>query len=471
MNKYLAAILALFVTFEANAQSPFSFFGDLFPGFGQDGQKGSGVPGQGDRGGQDGQMGSGVPDRGDRYGQDGQMGSAPRRQDAPDNPVKFDYNVDFEYLFNNYEFGDGDSQGPYDESRTINAARLTPTVGLAIRQKPNVVHRVSAGIDLLREMGSGLPAGDVFRELTLNYSAAVELEKGRFDAVAGIFPRRFSEFDWTGPFYDDANLFYDNNLEGVYFKWRSRKFHAELGLDWNGQHGDDANPDRREQFKVLSAGQWNFAGGFSLAWNAQFHHFACSQVDYNLVDDHMVNPRLEWCTDKAWFDRLKVTAGVVVAFQNDRKAEGDPQTPWGLTSTQEISKFGIRIHNYLFWGEDLMPYYQKYGSSLYSGEECFHTQFDGKSVVDILRISWEPRITDWLAVTVACHFHLGTSDADNGIKTLRGSQQILGLRLNLDRFRTQPVRLMQDGPADGNRKHQRHNKKHHPKFSVDTYEF
>ena len=372
--------------------------------------------------------------------------------------TKFDYNVDFAYLFNNSEYTDGDTSMPYDESHTLNSARLTPSVGLTVSRKPNVLHRLSAGVDLVRDMGSGMPISDTFRELTLNYSVTAELKRGRFDAVAGIFPRSFSEGSWRWLFYSDDNLFYDNNLEGVYFKWRSRRFRAELGLDWMGRHGDDANPERREQFKVLSAGDWNFAGGFSLAWSACFHHFACSQVAYEIVDDHMLNPRLEWRTRKTWFDNLGVTVGAALSYQFDRKSGSDPLLRTAVTSTQEVSKFGIKLSNYLFVGEDFMPYYQKYGSSLYSGSRCFNTRVDGWSVADILQVGYEPRICEWLSVVAACNFHLGTPDPDRGLGVLRGSQQILGLKVNLDCFREHAKPL-------------KHNRKHRPTSNVDSYAF
>ena len=65
---------------------------------------------------------------------------------------KFDYNVNFDYLFRNYEY-DG-SMELYHKSYTLHAARLTPEAGLLVIQNDRVFHRVRFGIDIYKDMGA-----------------------------------------------------------------------------------------------------------------------------------------------------------------------------------------------------------------------------------------------------------------------------------------------------------------------------
>ena len=69
--------------------------------------------------------------------------------------VRFAYDVDFEMKFDNREYG----QSPYSSSMTIFGARLTPSVGMDIKQKNGMRHRLMAGIDIMKDFGaSSVPA-------------------------------------------------------------------------------------------------------------------------------------------------------------------------------------------------------------------------------------------------------------------------------------------------------------------------
>ena len=97
---------------------------------------------------------------------------------------------------------------------------------------------------------------DMFKEVLLYYNVDAYLKNGgRLEAMAGCFPRSFAGGDYSGPFFDEQRLFYDNNLEGLLVKYRNDRIFAELGLDWMGMF-DFAATDRRERFQVLLSGGW-----------------------------------------------------------------------------------------------------------------------------------------------------------------------------------------------------------------------
>ena len=106
---------------------------------------------------------------------------------------QFKYDVKFDYIFLNSEFDR--SSNVFEKSGTLHAARLTPLVGADWNQGGLARHSIRVGVDLFKNMGEGLPAGDVFREVLLYYNADVPVRRhrGTFSAIAGVFPRSFSE--------------------------------------------------------------------------------------------------------------------------------------------------------------------------------------------------------------------------------------------------------------------------------------
>ena len=56
-----------------------------------------------------------------------------KQNSQKENPVKFDYRVNFEYNLDNREFDVG--KNLYTNSMTINAARLTPQIGFKVNDK------------------------------------------------------------------------------------------------------------------------------------------------------------------------------------------------------------------------------------------------------------------------------------------------------------------------------------------------
>ena len=356
---------------------------------------------------------------------------------------KLDWNVNFDYLFRNYEYDR--SHNVYDDSYTLHAARLTPEIGLLIKQNSSVYHRIRAGVDILKDMGEGKRNLDMFQEMVFYYNVEALLDNGgRFEAIAGCFPNTFPEGDGVGPYFDDDYIFYNNNLEGMFFKYKNKHIFAELGLDWPGMLGDIEHPFRRERFQVMTAGSWNFAGDFNFCWTGSFYHYACSPNAPNVVDNHMVNPWIEW-EPFSFLDELRLDLGGIFTYQCDRAAGMKPLFPMGLYSRQVFGKWGFAIDNYFYFGDDLMPlssgsYNGIPYEDLYFGDRGFHTLFDRPSWVDYFHIKYEPelRACPWLSLSVVLSFHLGEPSEKLDTPVFRGWQQGVELRVNLDSLRPHP---------------------------------
>ena len=356
---------------------------------------------------------------------------------------KFDYNVTFDYIFANYEY---DASGDfYHDSYTLHAARLTPEAGLLIRQNKSVYHRLRLGADFLHEMGDGANGLTQFKELLYYYNIEARLPNGgTLVANAGCFPRKYLDgSSYRGPFFDDDILYKDSNLEGVLIKYsRSKRIRAELALDWMGMKGDAMSPYRRERFQILTDGTWRFAGDFSLGWTGSFYHYACAPEFPNVVDNHMLYPRLEW-RPFTWLDACTLSAGGIFSYQWDRSADPGPFFPMGLYLEQLAGKWGVSLHNRFYWGDDLMPLFNssyggmEYGTSMYFGDPAFRTQVIHPSWSDWLSLRYEPRIAKFLRLGGELTVQFGDNSRYRGTH-FRGWQQTVRLVVDLDPLRPHP---------------------------------
>lgn len=351
----------------------------------------------------------------------------------------FDYNVNFDYLVSNYEYDR--SHNIFDESYTLHAARLTPEIGILAHQGRNMYHRVRCGMDLFKEMGTPGTVKDIPGEVLLYYNLEAVLDNGaKFEAIAGCFPRHFSEGVYIGPFFDDDVIFYDNNIDGFFLKYRTKRFYTEFGLDWMGKLGTEEEPYRRERFQVLATGLWNFAGNFNLGWAGSFYHFAASPALPNVVDNHIFNPWVEWCP-KMFFDEMKVGAGMLFTYQCDRADNMNLKMPMGFYSQQLFGKWNLFLDNHFYFGDDLMPFYSAsyngvaYGDELYRSDLGFHTQRNRPSWADFLTVRYEPEIANWFSLDIFFTFHFGEPSEELGSPVFRGWQQAIQLRFNLDDLR------------------------------------
>lgn len=371
--------------------------------------------------------------------------SFPKPKVTQEQKVKFIYDADFDFKFDNREFDAGDEQ--FTESMTLFGARLTPSIGLRIRQNGKVSHKLMAGIDVFKEFGRS-PAADgpeadkglentrLFREMTLYYGIYANLNKWRLRGYAGIFPRALSEGAYSQAFFSDSLLFYDNNLEGILFKAATPRTYMEIALDWNGKYGES----RREQFSIFGYGRYEFTHWLAAGLAFKYHHYADAAEYGSVVDDGLDYPFVRFDIAKhTGFQELSLTAGMYAAMQQDRRMEGgDPDYSFGGELTAVVQKWNVGFENRLYYGQDLMPYYNyvddggyKYGHSLYSGSPFYRItpeHSDDWAIYDRMELYYQPHIADFLdlRLSIVAHFPDGFKYA--------GMQQKFSLIFSLDKL-------------------------------------
>ena len=338
----------------------------------------------------------------------------------------FAYDLDFEMRFDNREF----AKSHFTPSMTIFGARLTPYVGLALNEADGTAHRLMAGVDVMKDFGSGKNL-DLFQEISLYYNFHKKISNTEMEIYAGIFPRRTMEGSWSQAFFSDSLAFYDNNLEGLLLKFRRPQAYFEVGCDWMGQYGQD----RREKFMIYTSGEGKVLPFMRLGYSGYMLHYANSDKAKGLVDNILLNPYATFDFARiADFQTLTFRIGWLQAMQRDRIYIGRFVYPFGGEFDQEIRKWNVGIHNRMFYGFDMMPYYdmvdnigEKYGTSLYFGDPLYRMHDEsgsGAAFYDRLEVYYEPSLGRYLTVRVAALFHI------HGVK-FSGSQQVVSLRFNL----------------------------------------
>lgn len=324
-------------------------------------------------------------------------------------PVRFAYDVNFDFNFDNREYYKSD----FSSSMTIFGARLTPSVGIEVEGG----HKIMAGVDVMKDFGSGATVASqnddgLFHELTLYYRCDRKFGKTGMTLYAGVFPRRMTDGAYSRAFFSDSLKFYDNNLEGLLLKFVRPQARFELGCDWMGKFGEG----RRERFMVYSSGRGNLTPTLSLGYSAYMYHFAGSVEVSGVVDNILVNPYVGFEFGHLWgLQTVSARIGWLQGFQNDRKHVGHYVFPCGAELDVEVKHWSLGVRNSLYYGTDMMPYYNcldsggyKYGGSLYPGDPFYRVHDDGTAgpgIYDRLEFFWEPAVGRFLTLKVGAVFN------------------------------------------------------------------
>lgn len=361
--------------------------------------------------------------------------------------VKFTYDATFDWNFDNREFDAGKEQ--FTKSMTIFGARLTPSAGIRISQNKDIYHKLMIGIDVMKDFGRspskeigsteadrGLENTRLFREIIMYYGIYANLNDWKLRGYAGVFPRSFSEGPYSRAFFSDSLKFYDNNLEGLLFKAARPGTYMELAFDWNGKYGDG----RREQFNIFGYGHYEFTDFLMGGLAFKYHHYANTETYGSVVDDALVQPFIRFEFGKfTGLQGLYSEFSMYQALQQDRRDKDNGKSyPYGAEMTLGIRNWNVGIENRLYYGKDLMPFYNytddggyKYGNNLYSGSPFYRIlpeHNDHSRAYDRFEVFYEPHIASFvnLRLSIAAYF------PDNF--KYAGLQQMMTLVFNLDKL-------------------------------------
>ena len=343
---------------------------------------------------------------------------------------EFVYDVDFEMNFDNREY----YKSSFSESMTIFGARLTPAVGFKVKQKDNTEHRIMMGVDVMKDFGSVARSQDYFGEISLYYEMKKTIGETEMTLNAGIFPRKMMLDNYSPAFFSDSLKFYDNNLEGLLLKFKRPNASFDLGCDWSGKIGDNV----RERFLIFSSGEGVVAPMVNLGYAAYVYHFASSNQVTGVVDNILVNPWVRFdLTPISGLQSLSVRLGWLQAMQNDRRHIGLYTYPHGGELDLEVRNWNVGIRNSMYYGKDLMPYYNrydagdiKYGNQLYMGDPFYRVNDQGNTdkygMYDRLELFWQPYICNFMNIRIGAFLHFNEF-------RYSGFQQVVKVEFNLSK--------------------------------------
>ncbi len=368
--------------------------------------------------------------------------------------VKFAYDVDFEMNFDNREF----DRSRFSKAMTIFGARLTPSVGITVPQnEKNMNHRIMVGLDVMKDFGASPVSGDLaggasdetspalnnrnlLREITLYYMLEKKSAKTDLHMYAGIFPRAASEGSYSEAFFSDSLRFYDNNLEGLLLKIYRPRAYWEVGCDWMGKPGYA----RKEKFMIFSSGVSHVTPFMDMGYAAYMYHFAGSGKARGVVDNVLLNPYVKFdFGSRMNMQEFSLRFGWLQAMQHDRVFVGHYVFPCGGEFDLEMRKWNVGIRNKLFYGTDMMPYYNsqdaggdKYGNRLYMGDPFYRIHDDGAAgpgMYDRFEAFYEPHVGKYLSIRISARFHFHDF-------RYSGCQQMVGILFNLHRLEISRLR-------------------------------
>lgn len=258
--------------------------------------------------------------------------------------------ADFETKFDNREY----SGNRFGESKTVFGVRLSPEVGVAWDDR----NRLIAGVDLTHDFGD-----------TAHFLSDVQpvvyyqFQSPNFQVNAGIFPRSKMLGRYSEAFFDEEVKFYHHRLQGLLANYRAEHGYVEFAIDWEGLRTEK----QREKFRILSEGRWHddrFYAGYSL----MVLHYAKTldeTEDQGVVDNMLINPHAG-VRFNAFFD-FDIRLGYLQSMQRDRRTGGGWLTPKGGELHVSMSRWGLKLENRLFVGQNMLPLWKIYGHDLY---EC-----------------------------------------------------------------------------------------------------
>lgn len=255
--------------------------------------------------------------------------------------VRFLYNVDFTTYFDNREY-----KAPYQKAQTFLNFRLSPEIGVRIKDNIGGTHKLLAGVRYTQPLG-----GD-WRNIQLDPIAFYHFQYRGFDVGMGAIPyeRRISPLpDWL--MYDSLTYMHPN-LQGALMAWHGKNGYIEFMCDWRGSQ----TTYRQEMFRLILDGQyqykWLLAGGL-LHLNHKAS-FAAPKHEY-VMDDINANAYLGVnLTRYVPMDSLAIKIGYIFGWERDRETY-ESFFPQGMLVELYANWWFLGLKNTFYYGDNLFP--------------------------------------------------------------------------------------------------------------------
>lgn len=278
--------------------------------------------------------------------------------------VRLLWDVDFLTDFDNREY-----HSDLDNSQTIFGIRLTPTIGLELRDSLSGRHRLMAGASYIQPFGAG------WRKAQVQPTVYYRYDYRGFAAALGFVPYSQLKAPLPKLLRSDSLAFVYPNIQGALFQYQNHLGYVEALCDWRGMQQASV----REAFRIIVDGEarWNIlrAGGF-----AQLNHLANvaeggDDVPYpGVADDAIVSPYIGVdASHLTVMDSLRFTLGYIFGYQRYRREEL-LNLCHGLSAQFVMRWRWLELDDQFYFGDNQMPHYSKFGQLLNQGEKFYQSK-------------------------------------------------------------------------------------------------
>jgi len=287
--------------------------------------------------------------------------------------VRLIYDVDFDSYFDNREY-----HSDYQIPQTIFAFRLSPMIGVRIKDTKGGDHSLKAGVRYTQPLGGNWSDANVIPTAYYHYHhKGVNLQLGAIPYENRIW----SLPDWL---QYDSIAYIRSNIQGALISYQDHRGYIEFMCDWRGAQAQF----RREMFRIIVDGQyqykWLMVGGL-----AHLNHTANSgdpeqHSKESLYDDLNLGVHLGFdFTQLIPMDSLAIKATYIVGYERDR-ARADiypPQVPQGVLIEVYANWWFLGVKNTTYIGDNLQPFRNSdnlgspIGSMMYQGDPFYQAKF------------------------------------------------------------------------------------------------
>lgn len=274
--------------------------------------------------------------------------------------VRMLYNVDFATFFDNREY-----HGPYQIPQTIFSLRLSPTIGLGVRDALGGRHSLIAGLHYTQ------PLGGNWQDAKVDPTAYYQYQYKGFDLNMGAIPytNRYAVLpDWL--MYDSI-VYNHPNMLGALLAYHDHRGFVEFMCDWRGFQ----TPTRREMFRLILDGQYRYKWFFIGGWG-QINHKAGFMPPHEyegVCDDIYVSPFVGFnVSSYTPLDSLTIRASYILGIQQHR-SQNIALYPQGFSLELYANWWFLGIKNTFYYGQNLMPFYGEFGVSLNQGDPFYQS--------------------------------------------------------------------------------------------------
>ena len=272
--------------------------------------------------------------------------------------VRFLYDVDFDTYFDNREY-----EAPYQMPQTIFNTRLSPSVGVGIRDYAGGKHQFMAGVRYTQRLG-----GD-WKDVQFDPTIFYRYRYRGFDLSVGAIPyehRLRALPDWL--MYDSITYMHPN-IQGALFQYEDHRGYVSLMCDWRGAR----TWSRREMFRVVADGEyhyrWLMVGGL-----AHLNHTACTDENgplESLFDDINASVNLGAnLSSLTPLDTFSIRAGYIYGFARERRLS-DTRHLHGMFVELYANWWFIGLKNTFYYGKNLQPFREKIGDLMCQGDPFY----------------------------------------------------------------------------------------------------